>query len=278
MWEVCLKSPHGLDTISFDDSNNTADWVSDTKTNINDWISSKFHDISCDNWIVYNDEVVGQNVSSVVGHCKGVLMWNDREIKWLIHSCPNFPFAVNPICGLPESACIYGQSFICLSLQVSHIDDILRHLKIMNAHIYLMSPSASILYAGIEQPTGVFDVLKFTDDIWHVGKGRKWGQDLYEDGLSRLFGGGELVETWMRPKAPDTKNVDNIEEIKWPNGVSYTEEQDHSKYGFSLTGSKPWVFIGDINHQKSQSKRGGGGIIIRDHRLWQAFYSLVKTR
>ena len=212
MWEIALKAPHGLDIISLDDVSRLSGWKSDEYANINQWISSKF-DNDFPNWIAYNDDVIRQNVSSTFGHCKGMVIWNDREIRWLVHSCPNFPESIRPLSNLPESACMYGQSFVFLSLPIGQIESVLKHLKIMEAHIYLISPDASSIFNNLERPTETFDVIKFTDNIWHIGKSRKWGEDLYDDGLFGLFGGGQYVETWMRPRVPDTVIVDNLEEI-----------------------------------------------------------------
>lgn len=278
MWSVALKSPHGTDTLTLSETTKESGWKTETEVDINAWINSCFGNVSFDNWIVYNDEVPGQHVSSTAGHCKGILMWNEVNIMWLIHSCPNFPENLQPISNIPESACIYGQSFIFLQLPIVKIQTILTHLKIMNIHVYMISPISQTIFSNILIPSSTFDVIKFTNFIWHIAKSRKWGEDLFDDGLESLFGGGELVETWMRPRTPNTSNVDNLEEIKWPNGKIYTEEQDHSKFGFSLSPQTPWTYIGDINHMRSQSKRGGGGIVVIDESLWKAFYSLVYKR
>jgi hypothetical protein len=134
------------------------------------------------------------------------------------------------------------------------------------------------LWNSIDTPDIDFDKIELEDNIWHVAKNKKWNKDLFDDSLSGLFGGNILAETWQRPKSLDTEYVDNIEIIKWPDGTTYNTSQDHSKYAFSTNEENPFLYIGDINHAKSQNKRGGGGTIIRNNLLWKAFYSLVYKR
>lgn len=284
MWQIALKAPHGVRMISVSENgeSSTQGWeCGDGHDDVNVWVQEIFDVISngWEQWIIYNDEVPGESVSSSFGHCKGVLSWNANKIGWLIHSCPNWPAQFCPIPAIPSSACVYGQSFIYLEFPITMITSILEHLNIMHVHVSNASPNAgNLIKEGKEEHIEVdvkFNILQFNDVLWHVAKSKAWNKDLFDDGFAHIFGGGELVETWMRPKSADTDNVDNLEEVRWPNGITYTETHDHSKYAFSLTDTKPWVYVGDINHMRSQAHRGGGGIIIIDENLWKAFYSLV---
>jgi hypothetical protein len=120
-----------------------------------------------------------------------------------------------------------------------------------------------------------FSKIMLIENIWHIAKSKELNSDIYQDALTKIFNGDIFSETWMRPKREDTENVDNIEIIKWYDGTFYSDSQDHSKYAFSKNPQSPFVFIGDMNNMFSQRKRGGGGIIIKDYRLWNSFFSLI---
>ena len=280
IYQIFLKAPNGLSVISRrSDAQGSEGWrydeTDDADLLLRSYIAADIESGSMKNWLAYNDEVAGENVSSSHGHCKGVLAWNDTELVWLVHSCPKYPETPQPTFRVPENALVYGQSFVCLRLPSSYLVPVIGHLRIMNAYVYAFEGNAKATYDEVATPSTEFDIIRFTDTVWHVAKGKAWNKDFYEQGLHWLFGGGEFVETWMRPRIADTPDIDNLDEIAWPNGLRYGSSHDHSKYGFSLSKDDPWVYVGDMNHQKSQAKRGGGGVVIINGPLWSAFRSLV---
>ena len=261
IYNIFLKQPNGKNALSI--SNNSETWS--IIENIELWLEEYFTKCKCHNRIYYNDAVLNEHVDSYNAHAKGILVYDDKTIKWLIHSVPNWPsetFKFNSI--------IYGQSFILMELPIIKLKNIIDHLEIMDVNIYYNTTPFTFI-----KSLNKLDICEISQNIYHIAKSKEWYKDLFDDELSDLFGGNIAAETWMRPVNKDTQYVNNIEEIKWPNGIIYSESQDHSKYCFSLNKDKPWVFIGDINHQASQSKRGGGGIMIKNITLWNAFYSLI---
>ena len=269
MYQIVLKAPHDITGIYIDYKQTT--WSS--LICINDWINNIFetHKI---NKIFYNDEVPGKTTDSSHAHAKGILLWDNMTIKWLIHSVPKWP-EIGTDMTLPHSAIIYGQSFILLELPIRMLSNIMNHLQIMHVNIYVNNCLPDIFKLILKTDLDIFDM---SETISHIAKSSKWNKDLFDDELANIFGGSILAETWMRPVKKDTQNVDNIELIKWPDGTCYSETHDHSKYAMSTNSEKPFVYIGDINHMSSQIHRGGGGVIIKDLHLWEAFYGLIFKR
>jgi deoxyribonuclease-2 len=275
MWEIALKAPEGDRIIYFSDENISEGWHS--IDNINDWVKNIFSRHKWTDKIIYNDDTPKDEAVSNYAHAKGVLVWNEDTIGWLIHSSPNWPKWNNgKLSKLPETATIYGQSFIFVELPITFLESIIGNLKLMRINTYELSDKK--LWNSVNIPDNDFNRIELFDNIWHIAKTKKWDKDLFDDSLVSLFGGNILAETWQRPKSLDTVNVDNIEKIKWEDGTTYNITQDHSKYALSTNEETPWVYIGDINHTESQSHRGGGGIIIKDELVWKQFYSLVHKR
>ena len=59
-----------------------------------------------------------------------------------------------------------------------------------------------------------------------------------------------------------------------PDGVSWKETQDHSKWAVSESGART-ACVGDINRQYSQAARGGGTLCYESSDLWSAFDAIV---
>jgi deoxyribonuclease-2 len=263
---ILLKAPHSLEgmIIKHDD----LDWSFMSN------ISTYFTDIEhYPNYIYYNDEVPNHNIGANYAHAKGVLLWNNDSIKWIIHSMPNWPCNNN----FEFPTLKFGQSFIILDLSISNLDNIITHLHIMNVYIY----NSYTLFDKLDNSYNTLDVIdliinNLETTTKHIAKSAKWNKDIFDDYLANIFGGDIMCESWLRPVCKDTTHVDNIEIIQWPfKNIRYNETQDHSKYAFSINSSNPWVYIGDLNHTRSQSHRGGGGVLINNINIWKAFRSLV---
>ena len=268
MWSIALKAPETSKIITL--SEKTPSWKN--VSNIDSWTRDMFTKRSWTHFICYNDDPPNKKVNSYYAHSKGVLVWDNDVLGWLIHSCPNWPECPNPICPLPPSALRFAQSFIFLELPVLLLNSVLCQLRIMNVNIY--NKHTDLWVQSINCHRIQEKQLFIDEDILHFAKSASWKKDLFDDFLFPKFGGG-YVETWMRPTQPDSNNMDNLSVIKWEDGTEYTETEDHSKYAFSTNCNNPWVYIGDVNHIKSQSHRGGGGVIIKDKLVWSAFFSLI---
>jgi deoxyribonuclease-2 len=107
-----------------------------------------------------------------------------------------------------------------------------------------------------------------------------WG-DIVAPGLQANL----RVETWQNGNGgkltdfcpPDYEfKVENVTEVSMSDGVSWTETQDHSKWGVSDSEGRT-VCIGDINRQPSQADRGGGALCYNNKELFETFDSSVKS-
>jgi hypothetical protein len=244
-----------------------------TSPNIEVFLKSMIDIIKYPNYILYNDQVANKKAcASSKAHAKGVLMWNDSSIMWLIHSVPKWPMSCR-VLDLPLSGIIYGQSFVQVNMPICHLNNVLYHLRIMNVNIYNEN-------GNNEQSLNIhnihIDQYFITPTLSHVAKSYKWSKDIYDDFLIELFGGGEInIECWMRPTGKDTTLGNNVEVIRWPDGTLYNEQNDHSKFCISKNPEYPYLYIGDINHQASQKHRGGGGFVINNLEIWKIMSNLV---
>lgn len=319
---IALKKPNGtrygwmnvtnIDDHFFDffDEDCTKEWQH--SEDINEWISLIFKDFLWEDYVLYNDdpyetgskedkekeekgekdkekEKDNKKAFSTGGHAKGILVWNKKTIKWLIHSVPNYPQGFPITRKIEDGQLIYGQSFVAISIDYSFeiLENIFSQLSHMKAHIYQLSSITLQIVDKREIDTTV-TTLSFADKIVHVSKGVKWGKDLYDDFFSIFVGKDEicadsnkkekiLCETWVKPGLPSSSFVKNIRMVKWNDDLNteYFCTQDHSKYAVSMNPSRPWVMIGDINRMESQFRRGGGGLMICNKRVWRAFQSIL---
>ena len=267
-YQILIKAPKSTRFISIDSQNNSQ-WT--PHENINIHLKELLNMTIYPHGHIYNDQVTSSRISSTKAHAKGVLLWNDAEIMWLIHSVPKWPLSISST-SLPDSGILYGQSFIELKFPINHLESILNHLSIMNVNIYFSMLTNNRPQENVN--TLILDEYSLSETISHVAKSRKWKHDLYDDFLVPLFGGGEMnIECWMRPTGKDTLHGNNVEIIRWPDGTTYNETRDHSKFGVSKFGA--FVYMGDLNHQASQAKRGGGGIIIKNAMVWNRMRELI---
>jgi hypothetical protein len=147
--------------------------------NLNEWLKNNFHFPSNASFVCYNDQVPDGfdsfSNSCSFAHSKGVLVWTETHLVWLIHSVPkwphiqlNFPekkswwnvftnlyscfrrsFCCCCCCSpyiktttlpdVPQGETKYGQSFVVLHMAISEkeiIDNILKQLLFMNVQMY----------------------------------------------------------------------------------------------------------------------------------------------
>ena len=267
---VALKLPNGLTGLNYNQSSKSFVPID----NIDIWIKSLYLDSSWTGWIVYNDETAHIDIKGTTkGHCKGILAWNKEHISWLIHSVPNFPrlFTGNTISDIEKGEHIFGQSFCYTKLSYTDklLHDIVNHIAIMEAHMYILQVDVQIPKAT---KTQTVQSITFSDKISHHVKSPYAHIDIYSEYLCGKDQAVWNVETWKRGSkiTKACKNIQDIETLKFA-GNEYKESQDHSKWAIS----EELCFIGDLNRMESQSKRGGGGILIRDPDMAGAFRKLI---
>lgn len=271
VWNVALKAPHGRDAQFVAEGSDS--WT--PADSIDDWIAT----VMAGDWtghFVYNDEPAGEEPASGGGHCKGVLVWSDDAAGWLIHSVPCWP-AQMPVDAIRVNETHFGQSFVWLKLERDALPGVFRQLRLMRANP-CFSQGSDDMWSPMKRAPPVsarINSIELAPGVTHVSKHPKWGQDIFEQ-LCDTFGGPCLAETWLRPEAPQTDNVSDVDHLTWPGtDVVYHESQDHSKWAVSVAGDAPWTYVGDLNRMTSQKHRGGGGVVIQDAELWRLMRSLV---
>lgn len=283
-WHVALKAPAGVKCQHI--RQGLKQWQYDPKYTIDHWLRDR---VSAQVWtshIVANDDPPLCRADSHCGHSKTLVCWNDECVGWLIHSVPNWPTSFTltnegdvTLASIDEPEHEYGQSFVWLLLPKSVLSEIMHQLHIEHVHVYARCDEENVFEKGHlrrKHRTPILRKLNLSTSVFHVAKNAEWGGDLYDECCVPDFGGPCRVETWLRPKEEANKNSCNVVRVYWPSAnIQYHEHLDHSKWAISDNPERPWVHIGGINRMKSQRQRGGGGVIIVDKDLWNAFDTLV---
>lgn len=314
-YQIALKNPHGMNYIHY--SHHERTFVSGD--NIQEWLSNLYMGHTASNhhpwthWIVYNDEppLVYNKAdstfikpSSTAGHCKGVVVWNEHEMGWLIHSVPCFPDFFSPDASgglgrvfseMRHSEEIYGQSFGYFYFSwekegvivgEKRIHDLLAHLKRMRPCIYISKNFWNTSYGDFwkiydehsEDSMAVEGLGKWIGvkgKCHHYAKTPKWHEDFYEELASEI--GHCRAETWIRgQKIPNSERVINNEVVHSMqvsyNGkqkhICFLESQDHSKWAVSTFHPPlcPHVAGGKEQERaaKEEEERERGWIMIGD--------------
>nr|UOI85654.1 deoxyribonuclease 2-3 [Dugesia japonica] len=243
----------------------------------------------------YNDDKAKKRSGSSGGHLKGVVNFDKETGYWLVHSVPHFPPPKSYNYPAPQS--INGQSFFCVSLNTSNLNDILIQLLLMYADVYSFhlpesfSDNTTLMYNLIKLiynkhapglKSNIINLKTISNTpIMHFGKSSNFSDDLYAALIAPTLKDSLFVESWMNGgggREPSnckiTYKVYNIQAIKIC-GVNFKEYQDHSKWAVSSSNVTTATCIGDINRMNTQFFRGGGSLCIFQPNVWTAFYSAI---
>lgn len=246
-------------------------------------------------WILYNDETPGGKTSSSYAHAKGVLVFTQNGGFWLVHSVPKFPDSSTTQYSYPDAQSIYGQSFICITVDLPTVNQIAYQLSIDHPQIYdnYIPDAIRSRYPNIARVsddwTGVTTNVAQLSTVGgrvftSFAKSKKWGQMLYNSLVSTTFRCGLNVETWMRPVQSSCCQptcpypVTLVSNLRL-DSVTYTETQDHSKWAISSgcsSGSSDIFCVGDINQNDSQENRGGGTLCSHSSAVHNLFSSVIQ--
>ena len=256
-----------------------------------------------------DDPPTGQSVSSTYAHAKGVLLSSGVSGFWLVHSKPAWPNAISQGAA-PFPDLTYAQSVMCVTLDPADVDNVAAVQTVNFPYIYdsILTPDLADEFPHFgtfvsktkTTKTSITTALDSTAgwsspvDLMAIGKGYKWGKDLYEDLVSPTLGDSLYVETWrdgaggrMPSFCPGSTAVDTrpvnytvyfVNDVTMPDGVSWTGTKDHSKWAVTMgtsAGASKWACVGDINRMCSQESRGGGTLCMQDDDLWEAFTNAV---
>ena len=192
---------------------------------------------------------------------QGVILFNENSAVWIVHSIPHFPprpgmnYSINP------AQCVYGQSMLCMSLNVTELRKIGEQLKFTWPQVYdyfmpqfvhefdhfsnlidviggehvRQAPWSSLNFIQTLGGEQMLSFAKFTD----------FEDDLYTVLVAPFFESNLLTETWNNGAGTLESNctnsfnfqVHNIEEISFAGfSFRFTVHHDHSKW--AVTTSK----------------------------------------
>ena len=257
--------------------------------------------------VAWNDELPASllrqalNASSATsGHTKGVMGADADGGFWLTHSLPKFPDLSAPTFSWGGASKVYGQSFLCVSLDAAGLDEAAKGVQFVDPHVYdsavpsgplaSLYPSVAALLAGARGSGTRQTNLSATDGtlFTHFGKSGSSGLDIYEDVVQPALGVALWCETWLRPPVMpsyctpeyeyDSVNVERMQFVGpdgQPEEFRYT--QDHTKLALAVNGTsqQQWIGVGDNNRMSSQWARGGGMVFLRHAALYRPLLASV---
>ena len=251
-------------------------------------------------YILYNDQFDDKSLASRA-HAKGVIVFDDKSIIWIAHSIPNYPPRQSDHqYGIDAGQLRYGQSMICLSLDISALEQIGKQLLLAYPQIYdsfipdslkTLSASFNLVYAGKRNSVSPYSNIETlrtlgNNEFVALHKSTYFANDLYSELVAKYVKSNLFVETWsngvgtMVSDCITSYPVHNIDQINFKNyKATFTVHSDHSKWALSLPStvtSEKFICIGDINRQSSQFKRGGGTLCFKNNlKVWQAYYDII---
>ncbi|BFZ05876.1 hypothetical protein BsWGS_08914 [Bradybaena similaris] len=263
-------------------------------------------------YIVYNDEPPPSQVSlgNGGGHTKGVVAFDKNSGFWLIQSAPHFP--PSDKYSYPQTACHYGQSFLCVTFPYTQLGNVATQLWYNEPHIYNLNvpdsfiqdyPDLNKVIHGHTHPgSPYYSVLQMSslggEKFTSFAKSGEFGEDLYDGLVAPRLQQDLLVETWLNggggkldSNCSTTYKVMKINSISMQAfGLKFKETDDHSKWATSTSvvgfrkekvlkfqALEKWTCIGDINRMLSQFKRGGGTMCLQNPSVWQTYTSSVDS-
>jgi deoxyribonuclease-2 len=256
-------------------------------------------------YILYNDQA--DKVSVTRGHTKGVLMFDESSIVWLIHSIPHFPpMRSQKQYYIKGSQCVYGQSMLCLSMKIENLEAISKQFMFNYPQIYdYFIPDTLRNSNTLETLMQVLDGKHVKTEPWsnvellqtwsgekmlYFAKYTNFQDDLYSGLVAPHLNSSLFTETWSNGIGTLSSNcsldfkyhVMNVENIKFVDydGIQFSVHHDHSKIALTdhTESNVKVTCIGDINRQAEQFKRGGGTVcFMQNEKVWTAYRSIVDS-
>ena len=241
-------------------------------------------------YLLYNDELPkSDDKSSNHGHTKGIVNFDKEGGYWLVHSLPKFPDKTSY--SYPSNGRMFGQLFLCISMNYSQLNEIGKQLFYTYPHIYDWyfpenwtsdNPDMDkvLKKKHIENPPWKHLVnlkSRAGEEFLSFAKFTDFDADIYDAWLAPYFQSSMSTETWEREGKLSSNctakyKVFNILDINIK-GIDIKETKDHSKWG--ILKNDTWVCIGGINRMKSQKKRAGGMVCMNIKNVWEAFNKTI---
>lgn len=233
-------------------------------------------------------------------HSKGVIIYDGSTHTgiYLPHSTPKYPaIDSNGVINITvaSSQRIYGQNYLCMSLDQANLEKVAEGLLITGVTVYYNSfkDSSSVNLYKLGQNTPASNsgdqskVIEFSlGRLPVVGFFKNPYFDtgfIFENVMVPYLQDSLMIESWGRPYQSPTcgimngLEVDNIEGIKLRNDDegSWACQDDHSKWG--ITKIKKFVCSGGMNRMTSQASRGGSFFCFQDETFWNVLNGIITS-
>lgn len=235
---------------------------------LNSLYTTNFTDSPKIGYVLYNDQA--DKVTVIKGHTKGVVLFNEKSVVWIVHSIPHYPpkpsdqsYFIRP----PQ--CVFGQSMLCMSFDFNQLDLIGKQLlytfpqifdyyipenlksspvlanllKVINGEHVQQAPWSNLAYLTTLNGEKMLSIAKFTD----------FQEDLYSGLVAPTLKSNLLTETWnngagtLRSNctSANSYHVLNIQSIQIESAnMKFSVHNDHSKW--TVTD------LNDLNYYYSQ--------------------------
>lgn len=251
------------------------------------------------NYFFWNDDqstdVDSKSASSGKAHSKGGLIFDKNHGLLFSHSLPRFPRRKEDdsiLPSLPTNGGVYGQHFLCISIDAPNSLKVIETLNIINPPLMIFtdkdlvhSPPNPLVEKLIKnrQDSKLPD-SKITEINSKAGskfqifsKGRNNPNLPYDEEIPNFYKDGLYVETWTKPEMlpsimEGSKKVINVSSLKFGNYI-YDKNQEHSKWAVGI--KKDTCCFGDLNRTESQKKRGGNVICFDNTNLARIMRSAI---
>lgn len=193
-------------------------------------------------------------------HSKGVLAFDKNTGFWIVSSVPKFPSPVAEGFRFLNSQTKFGQTILCVTVANTVENSLKSVFETTNPYIY----DRKNFNISIGNPMNTVPIsLKTSGNVQLeiLAKSSSFGQDIYDKLISPKLADPLLVRTW-RPDLSDTALVSNVINACFFNKIEFSSGVDHSKW--AVTKNEPLICIGDINRQKTQAKRGGLSLCLKN--------------
>ncbi|CAL1269101.1 unnamed protein product [Larinioides sclopetarius] len=255
-------------------------------------------------YLFYNDDPPAGFNGTSNGHLKGVVAFKGKYGFWIIHSIPKFGETSGY--KYPNNAKVNGQSILCVSFNVTSLNEIGNQLLHCSPKIYesqvtddaadFLDDKTKTLFTSKpsynrKEPFERITPLKSTGKMSFISfaKDGQFKKDVYSSIIAPELKVDLATETWRRgsggflpPNCTSSYTVIDISKIKMTvrNGkknedLVFTSTEDHSKWAVSLSSSRRWICVGDMNRMESQANRGGGALCFQSAKIRRAYYSLI---
>jgi len=259
MFQIALSVPGCVSYIFGDEDHqhDPQDLIRSMDTD--DWLQQMLSKRSWSGWYCYNDDPPDQRIEYTSdGHCKGIVMWDETFVAWLVHTVCQWPIKM-PIECIPLSAHDEGHSFAYWMGSRALLPKVEQQVDLMGARVYAGRRSQITRRLHI----GTLQRIKLDDQTDHIAKNKMWGRDVYQS-LGKC-------SVQSRASLDDTSLVHNVSRIDLP---GWNAAVDFGRWAVGDT----WIAVGDIRRGKRDFAVGGGALIRYDATLARRLGKIISPQ